>query len=336
MTIASNAVGVDAGWPDEIPRDYKELHEKFGNFVSAQIRKHNKVGRNFDELHAHIWKRLVEKDVISLFMTSVQQKLPRQLTAVQACDFLGVSFEQWRVQMWRFHTGIPIRSKHDRSVVIGRYQHGWMPTPINAGEFEDACVQRNAKLLAAGKSPKAITNGLRSRHAIFAISDIERLVEMMKKGEGPFKKTGPIQPPIIKATKAHFQAYLSKSIYSDFANWCRTYVRKWSQDRPMYIRDGADESEENWEQKLEDPGGARQETSAVLKEAVTRISHTLHESMRGVDTLQCKPVAQTEMQLFELLEQSVPLPEALRKLDVPERVRRAVLKSVADYRSRAA
>ncbi len=58
--------------------------------------------------------------------------------------------------------------------------------------------------------------------------------------------------------------------------------------------------------------------------------------MKGADALKCKPVAQTEMQMYELLEQGVPLPEALRKLDVPERVRRAVLKSVADYRSRAA
>lgn len=340
MTIASDAV-VEACWPEDIPRDYNELHRDFGNFIAAAIRKHNKVGRNYEELHAHVWKRLVEKDVIQLFMNSVAEKLPRQLTAIQACAYLGITFKQWKTKMGSYHIGIPIRSKHDPKVIIGRKQRGWMPTPINAAEFEAECHKHNAALVARGKDARPVTNGSQRRDAIYDIDDIITLSTMevlLPNGtvRGPFVKQGPMQHPEIKATKAHFQAYLAKSIFSDFANWCRTYKRKWSQDRPMFHREGDDNNDADWEQKLVDPGGASQETRAVLKEAVIRISQTLHENMKGADTLQCKPVEQLEMQMYELLEQSVPLPEVMRKLQVPERVRRAVLKSVADFRSRAA
>ena len=335
MTIASEAV-LGVAWPDGIPRNNNELYIQYQGFVAAALRKHNKVGRNFEELHAYIWKRLIEKDVIRLYLQSVEEKLPRQLTADQACAFLGVSFDQWKVKMWRFHTGVPIYSKFEPKRIIGRRIRGWMPTPINADEFTAECQKRNEALVAAGKEPQPVTNGHRSRKAIFQTEDIVKLLEMMDEDEAPFAKQGAIQPPQVKATKAHFQAYLSKSVFSDFANWCRTYARKWSQDRPMYHREGDDNDDANWQDKLIAPGGARQETQAVLKQACVRLSQTLYENMKGADTLKCKPVEQTEMQMYELLEQGVPLPETLRKLDVPERVRRAVLKSVADFRGRAA
>ena len=91
MTIASEAM-VEACWPEEIPRDYEEMFKMYGGFVAATLRKHNKVGRNFEEMHAHIWKRLVEKDVIGLFMASITEKFKPTMTAVEACAYLGVSF----------------------------------------------------------------------------------------------------------------------------------------------------------------------------------------------------------------------------------------------------
>jgi hypothetical protein len=342
MTIASDAM-VEAFWPADIPRDNKELYKNYAPFVAAALRKHNKVGRNFEEMYAHVWARLVEKDILNLFMSSVSEKMPKQLTAMQACKYAGVTFQQWRVKMWRWHVGTPIRSKHDGRI-IGRRQGGWMPTPINANEFIERSRERNAKInpkrIAKGLPPLEETNGLRSKNALYDIDDVMTLLTMEQplangRVACPFRKQGPMEQPIeVKATKAHFQAYLSKSVYSDWCNWCRTYKRKWEKDGPMYLRTDEEHDDSNWESNLEDPTGMQQETRAVLKQAYTRLSETLYEGMKGVP--KCKPVAQTEMQMFELLERGMPLPEVVKKLDVPDRVRRNIIKSIADIRVRAA
>jgi hypothetical protein len=339
MTIASDAV-VEACWPEGIPRDYKELYKMYAPFVATVLRRHNKVRRNFEEMYAFVWKRLVEKDVIRLFMESVEEKLPKQLTAVEACEFFGIGWKQWEVKQWGYHVGYPIKSKHNPKVTIGRRMGGWMPTPINDDDFIAKSRARNAKRAARGLPPLPESNGCQAKTAIYNINDIVKLSMMerlLNSGavEGPFRKQGEIKPLEIKATKAHFQAYLSRSIHSDWHNWCRTYRRKWAQDRPMFQRSDDEHESDFWE-KLVDPAGAKQETNAVLKEAVTRLSTTLHQEMRDVNPSERKPIAQTEMQMFELLERGVPLTEALKKLDVPEKVRRAVLLSISDIRFRAA
>jgi hypothetical protein len=341
MPIATSAAAVVELWPEGVPRDNKELYDLYSQFVAAALRRHNKVRRNFDEMYSFVWQRLFEKDIVTLFMQSVQEKLPKQISALQACKFLGISFEQWRVKMWRFHVGVPIKSKYDPKRIIGRRQRGWMPTPINADGFLLKSRERNAKRVARGEQPEPETKGHRSVNALFDIDDIVTLSVMenlTKKGmvSGPFRKKGEAQFPQMKATKSHFQAYLSKSVYSDWCNWCRTYKRKWSQDRPMFLRADDEQDDSNWETKLVDPSGMKQETEVGLKEAVYLLSETFNEEMREVDPLQCKPVAQTEMQMFELLQRGVPLPEALKKLEIPEKVRRAVLKTVFDIRSHAA
>lgn len=351
MTIAASDVTKEASWPDEIPRNYEELYKQYAGFVATAIRKHNKIGRNFEEQFAFIWKRLIEKDVIGLFLQSAAEKQPKHLTALQACSYAGVSFEQWRVKMWRWHVGTPIRSKHDPKLIIGRRQGGWMPTPVNADEFRLASRQRNAvrnaNRIAKGLPPLDLgdTIGSRSTKALYTIEDVVALLSEEKLSlngnvRGPFRINRPTEaaevPATMKVTRAHFQAYLSRSIYSDWCNWCRTYKRKWEKDRPMFLRQDEEHDDSSWESELRDPRGAAQETQVVLKEAVERLSLTLRESMIGLDCEKRKPLAQTEMQMFELLEQGVPLPEAMKKLDVPERVRRAVLKSISDIRVRAA
>lgn len=348
MTIASDAM-VEACWPEDIPRDYNELFEKYGAFVASAVRRHNKVGRNFEEMFCHVRMRLIEKDVINLFMESVREKLPRQMNTAQAARFLGVSVHQWVVKMSHWHTGRLIYGKArpgEKARAIGRRQGAWMPTPINADELRVLGIQeneqKNARRVAQGLPPKeyAVTCGYARANALYDIEDLTNLASMEIQHadgtcEGPFRRQMPAENVQLKATKAHFQAYLSKSIYSDFANWCRTYKRKWAQDRPRFERDSDEPEAESWEDKLRDhsdPQGIRQETRAALKECIQVLSETLHQSMKGPDTLKCKPVEQTEIQMFDLLEQGVPLPETLRKLDVPERVRRNILKSVAEIR----
>lgn len=342
MTIGSDAV-TEACWPADIPQNYEELHRMFAPFIAATLRRHNTVRHNFEELYSYIWAKQVEKDVISLFMEYVREKMPQRMTAVQACAFLGITWGQWEQKQWAYHTGDPIKSRHDPDRIIGRRRGGWMPTPLNSDDFRLKLEAKNARLIARGEVPKPIPPcpGNQSKKALYEVDDIITLATMerqLNNGSvvGAFSKQGPMVHPQMKVTKAHFQSYLARSIYTDWANWCRTYKRKWEKDRPRYERETDDPDAPTWEQSLVDPRGARQETQTVVTEACERLSRTLHESMRGVDPRKCKPVEQTEMEMFELLECGVPLPDVVKRLSVPKRVRQNILKSIADIRVRAA
>jgi hypothetical protein len=331
-------------WPEGIPSDYKELYERYAPFVAKILRHYNTVERNFEEMYAYVWKRLIEKDVIGLFMDSVAEKYPPHMTVPEVLAFFGITWDQWRKKQRRFHVGTPVRAKYDPNIIICHRQGQWMPTPINDGAFLLSSRKRNAERVKRGLEPLPETNGNQSMEALYNCEDIIvlRTMETMRADgtvEGPFKNQHPSDVIArVKPTKAHFQSYLAKSIYSDWANWCRTFKRKWSQDRPLYHRPENEEDAE-WEANLEDPRGMRQETQTLLKEAYTLLSDSLHRGWEETDESErrdCKPVEQTEMQMFALLEDGVSLPEAVKKLKIPERVRQAVLDSISDLRERAA
>jgi hypothetical protein len=329
-TIAVDAV-VEACWPEDIPRNYEEMYKMYGGFVASTLRKHNKVGRNFEEMLSYIWQRQVEKDVIGLFMQSITDKHKPTMTAVEACSYLGVTWNQWKTKMGAFHKGVAVRSTDGTGRVVARRLGGWMPTPINLQDF------------AVKRSRWGSQSGFTAKTAIFNLLDIAKLASMerlLANGcvVGPFAKQGVMNHPQLKPTKGHFQSYVATSVYSDFLNWCRTYRRKWSKDRPMYLRADEEGEEMSWEQQLEDPSGVHQENETLVKQAFTKLSEALYSGMREFDVskLKCKPVEETEMEMFTHLERGMPLPDVVRKLDLPDQVRRAVLRSVADLRSDAA
>ena len=239
--------------------------------------------------------------------------------------------------MWAYHKGDPIKSK-DGARIIGRRQGGWMPTPINLDIFKERRSRWGAQCGYSAKTAEFQATD------IFYLASLERSTNRGSVIGGAFNKQGVMVHPQLKATKGHFQSYVATSIYSDFLNWIRTYRRKWEKDRPMFLRTDDESDGSNWEQQIEDPGGAHQETETALKQVCTKLSQTLYQGMRGLEAdgrLKCKPVTdeeikQTEMEMYELLEQGVPLAEVVKKLDLPDQVRRAVLKSIADLRPRAA
>jgi hypothetical protein len=313
---ASDAMA--ACWPEAVPRDYNDMEKKYGAFVASLVTRYNKVGRNFRDLHHHIWMKLLEADVIQKYMDLIETQVPKTMTAVQACAFLGINFNQWRTAMWAFHKQDPVYDK--TGVEIGRRQGHWMPTPINLAEFQ----ARGLK-------------GYSAKTALFDFEDILKLAsdeKVLKNGNvrGAFAKSGPIQLEGPKATKSHFQAYLARAIHNTFANWCRTTERR-HKERPAdmfsQFRPQVDDPTP-WESRLEDTGAPCQETLAALHEAKARISSSLVRGMRDVPS--CKPVEDHEGELFTMLEEGYTLQEVVKRLDIPDRVRRAVLNSVAPSR----
>jgi hypothetical protein len=333
-----NSLSIKEDWPKGIPHNNTELYRDYAAFVASSLRKHNKVTRNFDELLSYIWKRLIEKDILSLFFESINDKFPRHLNTTQVCTYLGVSRSQWLNQMRKYHRGTPVRAGNEFNprFIVCQIQGAWMPTPYNIDELREVVrekIERRAKGKPIGR--------LKHVEPIFDINDVQSLtVDEVLGKDGrircmTFRKRAPqsLESLHIKPTKAHFISYLSKSIYSDFLNWCRTYRRKWAQDQPMAFREDNEEDRE-WEANLEDPFGMRQEAKTMAQQAITRISEVLHKKMRRGPSGQ--PIQQTEMRLFELLKQGVLMPDALHRIKIPEYVRREVLRSIEDIRGQAA
>ena len=313
---------IEACWPPDIPRDYTEMQRMYGPYVASMLRRYNKVGRNFEELLSYVWLKLIEVDVIRMFMESVSAKLPVVMTAEEACRVLGVTFGQWRTKMYNYHIG-DIERAADGSI-MRRRKGGWMPTPVNKETYKPAKIQVETGAPA----------GYSSRKALFDTADIMMLAasEDLTKGgrlRGPFSKQGPQELPTLKATKGHFQAYVSKAIYRSVLNWCRTWRRKFAQDQPMYqSQEGGEYDTSEWDRLADD--GAAPDVEATVNEAVSRLKASLRAAMPEEDA---GKVEKAETMMLDLLQQGVPLPEVVKKMDVPDPVRRAVLRAVAEMRT---
>ncbi len=300
----------------DIPQNYEDLKVQYGVYVATLVTRYNKVQRNTEELLSYVWVQLVVADIINRFQTHVAVQMPKTMTAVQACEFLSIKFNQWRTAMWAFHKGDPI-IKGGR--VVGRRQGHWMPTPINLAEFE-----------AKGQA------GYSAKTALFDFDDIFRLSHeerVLKSGRTVpmFSKQGPIMLPKNKATEMHFKAYLSRAIRNHILNWCRTQRRK-HQERAydtftQFAAFGREDASQSWESSLEDPHGARQDAIVEVEEMTTKLSAKLREVLVGVPT--CKPVEEHEAEMYDLLKDGYTLSDALRKMDLPKNAQKAMLRMVA-------
>ncbi len=288
--------------PWTLPRDNNELHARYGAFIMKVVSRHNKVGRNFQELFQEVWLRLVRVDILSKFWDHAQTQLPKTLTAENACAYLGINFGMWRTAMWAYHNQ-------------GRAGAHWMPEPVNREEF-----------------------GLTSRRAIYEFSDIQKIEDHVSgncaSDEKPwFKSTGIASLPEKKPSKAHFENYLSVMIQNTLANCFRTNKRR-HKERAF---DTFDQSPTQMDDPraiptMDLPGilsavvpevRMRFETVAVapevharLEQARRKIRDALTASIQDIEGVS---VDTFETQLFEKMEEGYTLVEAINKLDVSNR-----------------
>jgi hypothetical protein len=115
--------------PDDfVPQNCSELYDIYSPFVTRLVTRYNRVQANFEDLLQHVWMKLVEVDVIQKYHDS--SSLPKKMTAVQACDYLGVSWQSWRRSIHGYLIGedrhlsnIQSVSKDTKSKVLQR-DHG--------------------------------------------------------------------------------------------------------------------------------------------------------------------------------------------------------------------
>jgi len=303
-----------------IPKNYDELERQYGRLIYSVLLKANKIERNFEDLHSYIWMKLIEARLLLRFEAKIQRQTPKVLSATQACDFLGVSWQQWESAMWSYHKGQPRKRKDGTRKPGPRKRGHWMPTPINLMEFQ---VQG--------------LFGYNAKTALVAFEDVIRLTleekTFRKMGRdvqdgvvvGESRPEGYLKFPEVKPTKAQFQNYLVMAVLNHYANFCRTQERRHKErpyTPPAYKRN---EEAPAWESTLPDKS-ANADTMIALDEARQMLSNTLHEHMVGLEG--CKPVKETESKVFTSLENGASLMQALRNTELPPKVCKSVIDTV--------
>jgi len=310
-----------------IPKNYEELRHLYGATIISVINKNNKVKAEFSDLHQYIWMRLIEANVLERFETYAQLQTPKVLTALEACDLLGISWGQWVTAMWAFHKGDPI-SYDAEGNITARRRGRWMPTPINLAEYQ-----------ARG------TKGYSSKSALF---DFEEIVELTL-DEHRFKSGRPrkafrlmgreiqdgvvvsekrvggcVKMPETHVTKFQFRNYLVMAVGNHYANYCRKEHRR-HKERP-YSPPSAMEGSESWEATLPDKNTRNADAVVALSEFKMALSSTLATHMDGVTS--CKPLAEHETELFQLIGDGASLFQALKRMSLPTRVKLAILDTI--------
>lgn len=85
---------------DFVPKDYEELVRVYGEFVPKLVQKYNRVLANFEDLLQHTWTQLVAVKLIEKYHASVGGQ-PKQLTGEQAAAYLQMTWNQFKVSIWR-------------------------------------------------------------------------------------------------------------------------------------------------------------------------------------------------------------------------------------------
>jgi hypothetical protein len=313
-----------------VPKNYDEMQQQYGPLIYKLLCKYNKIDRNMEDLHSYVWVKLLEANLLERFDDYVQRQTPKTLTAIEACDFLGVSWKQWVSAMYAYHKGVMKRDLLGFPVRSRRNRGPWMPMPINIDE-----AQARHSL------------GYNEKGATYSFMDIIRISLDERGPDGRIRRTfkvmgqaidsdgkviaasrpeGLLNVPGVTVTKAQFRNYLTMAVLNHYANFCRTEVRRHKErphTPPAYLRD---EDAPTWESTLPDPHHSDSDTVVALAQARKMLSDTLHECADGV-TL-CKPIEEHEIEVFAMLADGASLMQALRDTELPSRVRTAVLDTI--------
>jgi Sigma-70 region 2 len=101
--------------PDDfVPQNCTILYDTYAPFVTRLVTRYNRVQANFEDLLQHVWMKLVEVDVIQKYHNS--NSLPKKMTTVQACAYLGMSWQSWKSSIHCYHNGEHRHFSHIKSI----------------------------------------------------------------------------------------------------------------------------------------------------------------------------------------------------------------------------
>lgn len=219
-----------------IPKDNEELFRDYLPFMRQVIARSNKVNLYTQDVEQHLFMKICESNIPSAYRAHLERKrmasLPSTMTGKEAADFLGIKWPAFKVAIWRGRYG-DVRKDGTRRPKVD------LPTEPVEGHWSHPLT-------------------------VWRIEDILRM-------RGYFKSADPSAPAYhieeVKPTKAHFMAYLSRSIKNHFANWCRTHQRRYGSERVQNpMEDGTP-----WEATLKDKVMPSGEPWMVLQKTVETI-----------------------------------------------------------------
>lgn len=171
-------------WPEGLPKDYAELERQYGPYIKARIAHLNKTPATQEDLEQEIFLKLLDVQILEKFAAKVWKE--HRVTAIEACEFLGVTWTQFTCMVTARKNG-----RED------------LPGPI--GGPKDRCTGEIKTY---------------SKQAVYRLEDIRRL-----DASGYFRRqpNPRIEP---KLTCRGFKTYLGMAIANHFKNCCRSKFRR--------------------------------------------------------------------------------------------------------------
>jgi hypothetical protein len=90
------------GWPIGVPKDYDALYREHRVYVERILNHYYKPSssQSIEDVKGFIWLKLCEAQVIEKFVAKARyRRLPSTLTAAEAVEYLGITWDQWMVLM---------------------------------------------------------------------------------------------------------------------------------------------------------------------------------------------------------------------------------------------
>jgi len=327
---------MSGNWPVGVPRDYKELHAMYGDYVAYVCQRYGRVEQSPADLLQHIWERLLNANVLAKYVASLQTgySVPDTVTTLEACALLGVSFGAWRSAHWSYQVifkKVLNGQTPEGGKMCGTTRSRGLPVRCSAckggGQIDDeACAKCNGLGSTGvrterwvrwmpepiqpdpepGKTVRPV--GPVSAKARFNTRQVIALAEM-----NVFRNVC-VNLPTPTATPAHFRNYLRQAVKNHFKNWVRTKKRR-HKERPADLftefKSFDDTRESGMEERLVDPHATNR------MEAMADIGKILGQA-------QTRDLLSKKDDLFALLDGGYTLAEAVKKLGCSASTRRAV------------
>lgn len=265
--------------PDDfIPPNFTVLYDTYSPFVTRLVTRYNRVQANFEDLLQHVWMKLVEVDVIQKYNDS--SSLPKKMTALEACVYLGIEWGSWKRAIHRHLIGedrhldrIRSVSKDTKSKLLRRDHGVCHCCGRNMVEFGKAFNKYKNDPLRTNWFKKMLASlGLTSKQKTFwyAVKDINVVFRRGVSEADRYKTTcficlRKISPPVVR----------SKS------EWAPTPVEgTWASKKALYSRESVErfrlEREERGKHKSKDICPRKVKSKPFFKLYLARAVHNIY------------------------------------------------------------
>lgn len=86
------------GWPIGVPKNYDALYREYRSFVERTLLMYLKPcpSQQIEDVHQEMWMKIISSKTIEKFVAKARyRKIPEKLTAVEAVEYLGITWDQW-------------------------------------------------------------------------------------------------------------------------------------------------------------------------------------------------------------------------------------------------